>query len=248
MDLLFLLYRPRPSRRRVALPAAACRRGAHTLLRRFLPPPARRNCSQLSPLLPPPPNRGYFSSGIRIFLGRRLARDGDAIGVSGGGWSRPTVGWIDGREEGVIGGSDHASKFLSGTGCSGVQISLWEDKDSLHILQNICTGIVFGHLLPLWAGAVPDGPVMDDRNTSVGPPIDKPEVPNNVLPPEAVPSGLYKHGVEAWVEVPHCTLVHHQDCCEVWDDGGLTAAHPSAGSTIGCAVDALAVGVAASHI
>uniref|UniRef100_A0A0E0MPK9 Uncharacterized protein n=1 Tax=Oryza punctata TaxID=4537 RepID=A0A0E0MPK9_ORYPU len=122
MDLLFLLYRPRPSRRRVALPAAACRRGAHTLLRRFLPPPARRNCSQLSPLLPPPPNRGYFSSGIRIFLGRRLARDGDAIGVSGGGWSRPTVGWIDGREEGVIGGSDHASKFLSGTGCSGVQI------------------------------------------------------------------------------------------------------------------------------
>ncbi|BAF30289.1 Os12g0614900 [Oryza sativa Japonica Group] len=117
--------------------------------------------------------------------------------------------------------------------------SLWEDKDSLHILQSICTG------------AIPDGPVMDDRNTSVGPPIDKPEVPNEVLLPEAVPSGLHKHGVEAWVEFPHRALVHHQDRCEVlqvWDDGGLAAAHPSAGSTVGCAVDALAVGVAASHI
>uniref|UniRef100_A0A0E0JCF8 Uncharacterized protein n=1 Tax=Oryza nivara TaxID=4536 RepID=A0A0E0JCF8_ORYNI len=99
--------------------------------------------------------------------------------------------------------------------------------------------------------AIPDGPVMDDRNTSVGPPIDKPEVPNEVLLPEAVPSGLHKHGVEAWVEFPHRALVHHQDRCEVlqvWDDGGLAAAHPSAGSTVGCAVDALAVGVAASHI
>uniref|UniRef100_A0A0D3HWQ8 Uncharacterized protein n=1 Tax=Oryza barthii TaxID=65489 RepID=A0A0D3HWQ8_9ORYZ len=78
------------------------------------------------------------------------------------------------------------------------------------------------------------------RHTSAGPPIDKPEVPNEVLLPEAVPSGLHKHGVEAWVEFPHRALV--------WDDGGLAAAHPSAGSTVGCAVDALAVGVAASHI
>uniref|UniRef100_A0A0E0JCF7 Uncharacterized protein n=1 Tax=Oryza nivara TaxID=4536 RepID=A0A0E0JCF7_ORYNI len=55
-------------------------------------------------------------------LGNRLARDGDAIGVGSpvAGWSRPTVGWIDGGEEGGIGGSDQASKrskFLSGTGC-----------------------------------------------------------------------------------------------------------------------------------
>uniref|UniRef100_A0A0E0FED4 Uncharacterized protein n=1 Tax=Oryza meridionalis TaxID=40149 RepID=A0A0E0FED4_9ORYZ len=36
------------------------------------------------------------------------------------GWSGPTVGWIDGGEEGGMGGSDQASKrskFLSGTGC-----------------------------------------------------------------------------------------------------------------------------------
>uniref|UniRef100_A0A0D9Y1F5 Uncharacterized protein n=1 Tax=Leersia perrieri TaxID=77586 RepID=A0A0D9Y1F5_9ORYZ len=111
-----------------------------------------------------------------------------------------------------------------------------EDKDSLHILQSICTG------------AVPDGPVMDDRNTSIGPLIDKTEVPNEVLLPEPVPSDLYKHGVEAWVEVPHGALVHHQDRCKIWDDGGLTTAHSSAEGAVGCALDALAVGIAATHI
>uniref|UniRef100_J3NF04 Uncharacterized protein n=1 Tax=Oryza brachyantha TaxID=4533 RepID=J3NF04_ORYBR len=81
--------------------------------------------------------------------------------------------------------------------------NLLEDKDSLHILQSICTG------------AIPDGSVMDDRNTSVGPLIDKPEVSNEVLLPEAVPSSLYKHGIEARVK-PHGALVHHQDCCIVF--------------------------------
>uniref|UniRef100_A0A0D3HWQ6 Uncharacterized protein n=2 Tax=Oryza barthii TaxID=65489 RepID=A0A0D3HWQ6_9ORYZ len=185
---------------------------------------------------------------VEIFL--RVS--GSSFGKSTGSRRRRDRGlrWVagrgprlDGLTEGRRGESvveikqaSEASFFRAPDANSGVQISLREDKDSLHILQSICTG------------AIPDGPFMDDRHTSAGPPIDKPEVPNEVLLPEAVPSGLHKHGVEAWVEFPHRALVHHQDHCEVWDDGGLAAAHPSAGSTVGCAVDALAVGVAASHI
>uniref|UniRef100_A0A0D9Y1F6 Uncharacterized protein n=1 Tax=Leersia perrieri TaxID=77586 RepID=A0A0D9Y1F6_9ORYZ len=149
---------------------------------------------------------------------------------SGGGWSRPTFGSTERRG---IKWWFQSSRIQSKQREASFRQRMLSLRSSE---QSICTG------------AVPDGPVMDDRNTSIGPLIDKTEVPNEVLLPEPVPSDLYKHGVEAWVEVPHGALVHHQDRCKIWDDGGLTTAHSSAEGAVGCALDALAVGIAATHI
>uniref|UniRef100_A0A0E0BV76 Uncharacterized protein n=1 Tax=Oryza glumipatula TaxID=40148 RepID=A0A0E0BV76_9ORYZ len=218
MGLLFLLGGEWLSRRRRPLSSAASSLSSRSpQLLSDLPLTGTRSVASSSP---PKSWRSFF--GYQDLPGK----SGEAIGFGSpvGGWSRPTVGWIDGGEEG-------GSRWL---------------RSSKKAKQ-----VTFGHRMrtpEFRSGAIPDGPVMYDRHTSAGPPIDKPEVPNEVLLPEAVPSGLHKHGVEAWVEFPHRALVHHQDRCEVWDDGGLAAAHPSAGSTVGCAVDALAVGVAASHI
>lgn len=74
---------------------------------------------------------------------------------------------------------------------------------------------------------------------------------DKVLLPEAVPSNLCKHRIEAWVECPYTALVDHQERSEVgevWGYGGFTAVLPSAWSTFGRAVDTLAVGVATSHV
>ena len=76
-------------------------------------------------------------------------------------------------------------------------------------------------------------------------------MPDKVLLPEAVPSNLCKHRVEAWVECPYTALVDDQErrkVGEVWGDGGFAAALPSARRTVGHVVDALAVGVAADHV
>ncbi|KAJ1266402.1 hypothetical protein BS78_08G148300, partial [Paspalum vaginatum] len=103
----------------------------------------------------------------------------------------------------------------------------------------------------LWTGAISDGPATDKQDIPPGPLTNEPKVPNKfsgsatanvVLLPEALPSDLCKHSV---------VRVDLQDCgkvCEVWGDGGFTAAHPGAWGTIRRAVDALAVGVAACHI
>lgn len=119
-----LIYGPFvSSRRRVALPAPARRRrrplsSRSPQLLSDLPLTGTRSVAASSPSKSWRSFFGYQD----LPLGNRLARDGDAIGVGSpvAGWSRPPVGWIDGGEEGGIGGSDQASKrskFLSGTGC-----------------------------------------------------------------------------------------------------------------------------------
>lgn len=91
---------------------------------------------------------------------------------------------------------------------------------------------------------------MDDRDAPLCPLIDKTKVRDKVLPPEAVPSNLCEHSIEAWIEFPHRTQVEQCRCevDDVWHDGGLTAAHSGARRTVRRAVEAMAVGVAASHI
>jgi len=103
----------------------------------------------------------------------------------------------------------------------------------------------------LWARAVPDGPVSDDRGAPLGSSVDESKMANEVLLPETVPPSLSNHGVEAWVEAPNLALVHpecHLKGIEIRRDGSLTAAHPRAGGTVGRAVDALTVGVAPSKV
>uniref|UniRef100_A0A0E0FED6 Uncharacterized protein n=1 Tax=Oryza meridionalis TaxID=40149 RepID=A0A0E0FED6_9ORYZ len=77
------------------------------------------------------------------------------------------------------------------------------------------------------------------------------QVANKVLLLEAVPPNLTDHCIEARVEVPYLALVHlnhHPKGSEVGRYGGLAAAQSCTWRAIGCAVDALTVGVATSHI
>ncbi|KAF2908838.1 hypothetical protein DAI22_12g211400 [Oryza sativa Japonica Group] len=123
MGLLFLLGGAWLSRRRRA---AA---GGHS-------PPARRSCSQISPLLglapllpPPHPNRGDLSSGIRIFLWEidwlaTATRSGSGLRWLAGRGPR-----LDGLTEGRRGESvvqikqaSEASFFRAPDANSGVQI------------------------------------------------------------------------------------------------------------------------------
>uniref|UniRef100_A0A0D9Y1F2 Uncharacterized protein n=1 Tax=Leersia perrieri TaxID=77586 RepID=A0A0D9Y1F2_9ORYZ len=79
----------------------------------------------------------------------------------------------------------------------------------------------------------------------------EPKLSDKILLPEAVPPNLTDHGIEAWIESPYLALVHlkhHPEEGGVGRYGGLAAAHPCTWCAIGCAVDALAVGVAAGHI
>uniref|UniRef100_M8B0U9 Uncharacterized protein n=1 Tax=Aegilops tauschii TaxID=37682 RepID=M8B0U9_AEGTA len=105
--------------------------------------------------------------------------------------------------------------------------------------------------LSMLIGAISDGPVRNNRDTSLGSLVDEPKTPDKVLLTEAVPSNLCKHSVEAWVECPYTALGDDQErrkVGEVWGDGGFAAALPSARRTVGRAVDALAVGVAAGPV
>lgn len=113
------------------------------------------------------------------------------------------------------------------------------------------TSIVFRCCCPFfWTRTISNGPVTDKWDTCTGSFFDESKAVYQVLPPEAVPPFLYKHRVEAWVEVPYTALIVAQYHCKVGEIGGyggLAAPLPSTWHAIRRAVDAFAVGVAASH-